>query len=136
MSNPRTTSGTSNLQSPEPPRPPEAWKTHSTPPTGHKDLFDPAFRSWHFHSNPSDAFAGYVRRAKGAATFLHFVFSELSRTAFEQQRDDPGGFLPQVTLYRPEMDGLVEILAVIGESIDLANDASESMVAAAKESRP
>ncbi|MBF0174234.1 MAG: hypothetical protein HQL83_12425 [Magnetococcales bacterium] len=82
---------------------------------------------------PVNAFSVHMRRAKGVAGFLHFVIETWSHAAFEKRQDSPDGLVPRIELYRPEMDGLLEVLGVIGESMDLAEDAA---MAAMEEPRP
>lgn len=99
---------------------PNAWQACSVPPFPNSDRHNPAFDSWQAHSSPSDAHNFYTARAKGLLTFARFTLDKWGEQAFNAEG-------PTLDLTYNDVQGLVELLSVIGETIDLSVSAAAAM---------
>ena len=102
---------------------PMAWYDHGVPPKALTDEDALRYPSWSMDKHPEDWAYRHFRRARGLATFARFFLYEWDVQAYGTHRDGP-----VLGFGRPEVNGLRELIDVIGESLDLAENAVEAAI--------
>ncbi|MEO5350944.1 MAG: hypothetical protein H7836_15070 [Magnetococcus sp. YQC-3] len=88
-------------------------------------MYDIPFPSWRTCDCPEEAMGWHNRRASGMLTFIHFALRPWDENAFKLAKvnADP----PTFEMGHAEVSGLIEVLASIGESFNLAMNAARAV---------
>ena len=100
----------------------DAWKDCSVPPFPGSDRHNPAFNSWQTHESPADAHDFFSSRAKGLLTFARFALDRWSEQAYKDKS-------PSLNFSYNDVNGFIDLLDVIGETMDLSLNAAKAMQA-------
>ena len=72
-----------------------------------------SFHSWQKHDGPIDAMHSYSSRARNLLSFARCMLDQWSQKVYMSEG------CPSVDLYYADVQGLLELLSVVGENIDL-----------------